>query len=152
MYAILLALHSIFRWFAFFGLLFAFFRGVSGWSGKRPFDKTDNLSRTLAVIFTHIQFLIGLILLFQSPLTQAVFSGNARGNTEATFFVHIHTTLMLIAVVLMTIGSAKAKRAADNQKKFRLMATYFGIALVLVLVAIPWPFSPLAARPWIRGF
>src|SRR3712207_6928027 len=56
------------------------------------------------------------------------------------------------AIVLITIGSASAKRQSADQQKFKTMLIWFSVGLVVILVAIPWPFSPLAARPYLRLF
>jgi hypothetical protein len=61
-----------------------------------------------------------------------------------------HITMMVIAITVLTIGSAKAKRKPDDQQKFKTMAIWFTIALVIILTSIPWSFSPLIARPNFR--
>jgi drug/metabolite transporter (DMT)-like permease len=57
---------------------------------------------------------------------------------------------MLTAIVLLTIGSALTKRKKDDRDKFKTMLTWFGIALIIILIAVPWPFSPFAQRPYLR--
>jgi hypothetical protein len=57
---------------------------------------------------------------------------------------------MFAAVTVLTIGSAMAKRQNNQQQKFRTMLVWFIFALVIIFIAIPWPFSPLAKRPLIR--
>jgi len=32
------------------------------------------------------------------------------------------------------------------------MLIFFGLAIVLILAAMPWPFREAVARPWFRGF
>jgi hypothetical protein len=59
---------------------------------------------------------------------------------------------MTVAVVLITIGSAMAKRQQTDHGKFKTMALWFLLGLIVILIAIPWPFSPLANRPYIRHF
>jgi hypothetical protein len=59
---------------------------------------------------------------------------------------------MFVAIVLITIGSAKAKRKSNDTQKFKTMLIWFSIALLIIFIAIPWPFSPLANRPYIRTF
>jgi uncharacterized membrane protein YadS len=68
------------------------------------------------------------------------------------FFKLIHIALMAVAVVVITIGSAKAKRADADKTKFRTMFIWFLAGLLLILIAVPWPFSPLANRPYLRLF
>ena len=58
----------------------------------------------------------------------------------------------VIKVVIITIGSAKAKRKKGAYAKFKTLFLWFVIALVLIFAAVPWPFSPLAQRPFLRSF
>jgi len=57
---------------------------------------------------------------------------------------------MLTAIVIITIGSALAKRKKTDKEKFKTMLVWFSAALLIIFIAIPWPFSPLANRPYIR--
>jgi lauroyl/myristoyl acyltransferase len=59
--------------------------------------------------------------------------------------------MMLIAIVLITIGSAKAKRQTDDSQKYKKLAIWFGIALVLILAAIPWPFRAEIGKSLFPG-
>lgn len=69
---------------------------------------------------------------------------------EFTFFGMIHSLLMLVAIIVITFGSALAKRKTTDREKFKTMLYWFSIALIIILIAIPWPFSPLANRPYFR--
>ncbi|MDD2950909.1 MAG: hypothetical protein PHU29_08990, partial [Sulfuricurvum sp.] len=62
-----------------------------------------------------------------------------------------HSFTMLIAILLITVGSALAKRKTSDREKFKTIAIWFTIALLLILAAIPWEFSPLVSRPYFRG-
>jgi hypothetical protein len=68
------------------------------------------------------------------------------------FFALVHFGLMSAAIVILTVGAALAKRETDERRRFRILFNYFVLALFIILVAIPWPFSPLAQRPWFRSF
>jgi hypothetical protein len=73
-------------------------------------------------------------------------------NREAVFFGLIHITLMVLSVVLVTIGSALAKRKQTDREKFKTMLTWFSIVLLIIFIAIPWPFSPFANRNYFRTY
>lgn len=153
-YPIALTLHSIFRWLVLGSLLAALSSAYSGWVGQRPYRPADQTLRVVATSIAHTQLLIGFYLYAVSPIIR-YFWTNKPSFAEAAefpFFGLIHIALMFTAIVVMTVGSSKAKRQTSDQQKFRTTAVYFTIGLVLILVAIPWPFSPLAARPWGRGF
>ena len=90
----------------------------------------------------HLQFLIGIVLYLQSPWFQALSEQgmSVMSNGAIRFYAIEHPTMMLLSVVFATIGNAKAKRAANDAKAFQARVLWFSIALVLILVAIPWPF------------
>lgn len=150
-YSILL-IHSYLRWAVLLSILLALVRAFAGLSSGGRYSRIDTIARLLATTTTHTQVLIGAGLYFISPLVTYFFSEPRKGTLplEIWFFAAVHVTLMLVAVVVLTIGSALARRAATDREKFRATAIYFGVALLLILLAVPWPFSPLAARPWFR--
>lgn len=154
MYPTLVALHSWMRWLVLISLLFALYRAYRGWLGKKAFTRSDNTVRHTTATILHIQFLLGLWLYIISPLVQTFLHNFKEGmhDRQARFFGLEHITVMLLAIVVITIGSAKAKRKRSDKQKFRTMAIWFTIGLLLVLSSIPWPFSPLISRPWVRGF
>ncbi len=61
------------------------------------------------------------------------------------FFAVEHILMMLIALVLITMGHVKAKKSTESSAKFKHIIVFFGIALILILAAIPWPFRDLGA-------
>ena len=152
MYAWLLIIHSVFRWLVLLSLLYAIVRAYRGYAAGRVFSAADNAVRHWTATIAHLQLLIGFTLYGKSPLVKYFFGNKhaAMGHTDARFFSLIHVLLMLAAIVLITIGSAMAKRQATDAAKFRTQLLWFSIALLLILLAIPWPFSPLAGRPYIR--
>jgi len=96
--------------------------------------------------------MIGIWLYTQSAQVGYYFSGAAKGFGEAGFFSIVHICCMILAIVFITLGSALAKRRPRPLDKYRTMMWWFGAALVLIVIAIPWPFSPLAHRPMWRAF
>ena len=154
MYPFLLALHSLTRWAVLISLVFAIYRAWRGWLLRKPYQVIDNRARIFASTTAHIQLVIGLWLYFISPIVSyflANFS-TAVHQREIRFFGMEHITVMLTAIVLITIGSVKAKRKTSNHEKFKTMAIWFSIGLLLILSSIPWSFSPLTSRPLIRPF
>lgn len=154
MYPILILFHSVMRWLVLTSLLYAIYRAFIGYRGQTDFTKTDDRARHWTATISHVQLMIGLTLYLQSPIVK-YFWGHFKeqmGNLDQTFFALIHSTLMLSAVIVITIGSALAKRQSTDKEKFRIMLMWFSIALIMIFVAIPWPFSPFATRPYIRLF
>ena len=66
--------------------------------------------------------------------------GAAMKVAALRFFGMEHLVLMVAAAVVATIGSARSRRAPDEASKNKTARTFFVIAMVLVLLGIPWPF------------
>jgi hypothetical protein len=154
MYQALLILHSLVRWLVLISLLVAIVRAYRGWLGNKPFLKADNTARMVAATSAHIQLVIGICLYFISPVVRYFLNyfKEAVHQREIRFFGMEHITMMVIAIVLLTIGSAKTKRKTSDQQKFKTMAIWFTIALLIIFSSIPWHFSPLTSRPYFRWF
>lgn len=154
MYQVLLVLHSIFRWLVLLALVYSIVRAYGGYRAQRTFTRRDDAARHWTATIAHIQLMIGMTLYVISPLVRYFFQHfrEAAGERGLFFFGGVHSLLMLLAVVLVTIGSAMAKRRPDDGAKFRTMLVWFTVALIIILIAIPWPFSPLANRPYYRPF
>lgn len=148
----LLFCHSLLRWFVLGSLLYSIFRAYKGYSLQLPFSKTDNSVRHWTATIAHIQLIFGILIYVQSPIVKYFWKNFKEGiqNKEIAFFGILHIFLMLVSIILITIGSALAKRKAADQDKFKTMLIWFSIALLIIFIAIPWPFSPLANRPYYR--
>jgi hypothetical protein len=94
--------------------------------------------------------MIGMILYFQSPGIKYFLKNASSAGAEYSFFGMIHSSLMLVAIIIVTIGSAMAKRKETDKAKFKTMLLWYSLALVIIFIAIPWPFSPFANRPYLR--
>lgn len=141
MYTGLLHTHNLFRWLVLIALVLAVLFALTGWFGKREWNKKDNITGLILMIFMDIQFLVGLILYaLVSPITKAAFNdfGAAMKNADLRFYAVEHILMMVIALVLVHIGRAKSKKDVAPWKKHRSAAIYYGIALVVVLAGIPW--------------
>lgn len=154
MYSTLLPLHSLFRWFVLASLLFAIFRAYNGWLSKKTFSKFDNSVRHWTATIAHIQFIVGLLLYFVSPIIDYFLHNykEAIHLREIRFFGMEHSLMMMTAIVVITIGSVKAKRKPTDTEKFKTMAIWFSVGLLIILTSIPWSFSPLVSRPNFRVF
>lgn len=154
MYNTLLALHSLMRWLILVSLIFAIIRGYYGWLLNKPYLKFDNRVRHITATVAHIQLVIGAWLYLISPIVAYFLHHFNTAVHERTirFFGMEHVTMMLIGIIVITIGSAKAKRKTTDREKFKTMAVWFTIALLIILSSIPWSFSPLISRPNFRPF
>ena len=133
-------------------LTYAIYRSYAGVRFQKRFTKTDNAVRHWTATIAHVQLIIGILVYTQSPGVRYFWkhAREALQNWDVTFYSLVHALLMLLAIVLLTIGSAKAKRVLTDSDKFKTMLLWFLIAFVLIFIAIPWPFSPLSNRPFFR--
>jgi len=153
MYFVLLVLHSLLRWLMLGSLCYAIYTAWRGVTQRRVFTEKANAIRHWTTTISHIQLVIGMAVYILSPLVNMKVTGiQVTSFPEYTFFKYVHISLMISAIVLITIGSAKAKRTTGDQEKYKVMLKWFLMASVVLLIAIPWPFSPLAQRPWLRFF
>ncbi|MEX0609257.1 MAG: cytochrome B [Balneolaceae bacterium] len=146
MYNALLHAHSGLRWIVLVLIIWALGQAISGWMGQKEYGKTDRLSALFAMIFTHIQLLIGLVLYFISP--KVAFVEGVMADSVMRFYTVEHILLMVIAIALITVGFSTAKRTADDVARHKKIAVYYGIGLLLILISIPWPFRELGAG-WV---
>jgi len=149
MHQTLLNVHSILRWGVLLLGLWTVLNALTGMSGKRAYSHSDNLSNLLFMIFCDLQLLFGLLLFFSGPWSDMLGSGmgDVMKNKMTRFFTVEHSSMMILAWVLVHIGRVKVKKAADD-RKHRTMLIFFGITLLLILAMIPWPFrGPEIGRP-----
>jgi hypothetical protein len=140
------------RWLVLASLLYAIYRAYKGYTSNTQFSKTDNATRHWTATISHIQLVIGITLYTQSPIIKYFWNNfnEAIRNLDTAFFGLLHIILMLTAIILITIGSALSKRKITDKEKFKTMLVWFSISLIIIFIAIPWPFSPLANRPYFR--
>ncbi|MDY0931315.1 hypothetical protein [Chryseobacterium sp. CFBP8996] len=152
MYQALTFLHSTVRWLVLLSLLYSIFRAYKGYFSNKEFTKTDNSIRHWTATIAHVQLVLGIILYSQSPIIKYFWKNfnEAKESFDLLFFGMIHIFLMLFSIILITIGSSISKRKITDKEKFKIMLIYFIIALIIIFIAIPWPFSPLANRPYFR--
>ena len=139
MYSILNTLHSYNRYLLLAALVFVLYRSISGWLGKKPYEKADNAAEAALVGFSHLQLLLGLILYAGvSPYTQAAFAdmGAAMKTPMLRYFAVEHIAAMLIAWVLIQMGRTLSKKAVDDNSKHRKVAVYTGIATLIIVATL----------------
>jgi hypothetical protein len=152
LYKILLHIHSAGRWLVLLLLVIAIFNSLV--AAGRPFIKSDNRTGLLLTSVADIMFLVGLVLWYFGPygyeqIQNAGSMGAVMKDSTARFFAVEHITAMLIAIILIHIGKAQAKKPISDSVKHRRTVLYYLIALIIILVSIPWPFMQNGAgRGW----
>jgi hypothetical protein len=144
--------HSTIRWLVLASLVYSIYRAYKGYFSYAPFSKTDNYVRHWTATIAHIQLIFGIVIYTQSPIIKYFWNNfdEAITNLDLAFFGLLHIILMLTAIVMITVGSALSKRRTTDREKFKTILFWFSVSLIIILIAIPWPFSPFANRPYFR--
>jgi hypothetical protein len=151
LYAALLTIHSWLRWLVLLAGITAFVRAAAGASGRKPWTPADDRAGFWFVTSLDTQALLGIIMYaFLSPLTHAAFAdiGAAMKDSVLRFWIVEHTFGMIVGLALVHVGRVRARKT-DSLRRHRVVAIFFGLALVAILASIPWPGMP-AGRPLLR--
>lgn len=136
MYSTLFGLHSGLRYIVLLLLAAALILSLIGLFGKKPYSEMNRKVNLFAMISTHTQFLVGLILYFFSPMVNYSNMAEAMSNATTRYWTVEHSVMMLFAIVLITVGHSRSKKAKDAVNKHRAIALYYGLAVLVILVAI----------------
>jgi len=143
MYTGLLHLQNSLRWVVLFFLIVSIIK---------LFTQKDALKSSKALLIsTHISLLVGLYHYIVGPLgikmIQSAGMGATMKDAASRFWAVEHVFTMLIAIILITIGHIKYKKTLKPSPT-RIL---YVIALILILLAIPWPFRAGIGRPLFPG-
>ena len=142
-YNILVHIHSGLRWFVLIFIILALVNAFFKSRKKALANCRDSVFNRATMILAHLQLVAGFVLYFISP--KVIFNGSSMKDPLLRFFLVEHILLMLVAIALITIGYIKADRIQEDRKKYRFIMIYYGIAFLLLLLSIPWPFRGLGA-------
>lgn len=151
LYNILVHLHSIGRWIVLLLLLIAIFKSIS--AGNAPFTRSHMRTGSMLSGFADLMFLVGIALWFFGERGgYKILKNNDFGavmkNDVARFFAIEHMAAMLIAIILIHIGKSQGKKALIDRVKHRRTWIFYFVALLIILVSIPWPFREQLGGNW----
>ncbi|MFZ5999614.1 MAG: cytochrome B [Bacteroidota bacterium] len=135
MHATLLLLHSVVRYFVLIFLIVIIVRSFMNWQKKSAFTSTDDKMSLWLLILTHMQALVGFTLYFFTS-SAVVFSSDTMKDKTARYWTVEHITMMLIAVVLITVARSTSKKLPEPAAKHRRLFVLNVIALLIILAAI----------------
>jgi len=154
MYEVFLFIHGNLRWVVLVLAVLAVVKYYMGWMSKKPFSPMDKRISMFYTASLDTQLLIGLILyIFLSPVTKMAFSnmGGAMKSPVLRFWAVEHITMMVLVVIVAHVGSVVSRKAKTDTDKYKKGFIYFAISLVLILMAIPWPFREALGKGWFTG-
>ena len=135
----LLNVHSYLAYAALALLVLASINAILGLTSKKLFTDKDLRISLFTMIICHIQLLVGLIVYFVSEKGfQAFAIEGAMKNSDLRLTMLEHPLINIIALVLITIGWSKYKKEESNNGKFKKIAVFYTLGLVLILSRLPW--------------
>lgn len=151
----LLHLHNLMRWVILILLLVSILKAFTGWTGRKTFTPGDKKLWLFTMIAGHITLLVGL---YQVALGRYGFFNTSLPEGTSVmkdkfyrFFWIEHPVSMILAIVFLTLAHGMAKKQVNDATKYKTAFFYFLFALILMLVAVPWPFRETIGRPWFPG-
>lgn len=142
MYRAIYYLHSYWAYMVILVVFLATINALIGVFSKKPYGAKDFRISLFALICTHLQLLIGLILFFVSPkivwFSENIDMGLIMKNSTMRMYNVEHPLLMIIAIALITIGYSKHKKKLSSAPKFETLAIFYTLAFAAILAMIPW--------------
>ena len=153
MQTVILAIHNILRWAIVLFAVWTLWNALTGVISKRKYTGNDNRASLFFMIFCDLQLLIGLFLYFNYGwFTKLKNLADYKAIPAERFFIIEHMAMMILAWLLVHLGRTMVKKGNTDRAKHLRSLLFFGLAIALILAAIPWPVREAIARPWWRSF
>ncbi len=139
---ILVLVHNLLRWILLPIILFILYRSYVGWFTNKAFEKLDKALGGAMIGLAHSQLLIGLIIYFSSERGLKLLSTpGVMKDAISRLYALEHPLTMIIAIVLLQLGRSFSKKASGDTARFKTIAIYTSIAMLLILSRqINWNF------------
>jgi heme A synthase len=134
-------IHSYWAYLVLLVLIVALLNAVMGLTSKKEFTAKDLRISLFALIASHIQLIIGFIAYYTSDyylIMREAGMGEVMKNSDLRKVLVEHPLVGIIAITLITIGFSKHKKKTTDSAKFKTIAVFYAIALLLILSRIPW--------------
>lgn len=141
MYTGIKHLHSTFAYLVLGLLIITVVAALIKFLTNKEFGGLKKLA-LFSMIFSHLQLLAGIVIYFLSPLGIQNSNPDKMSNGIERLYFLEHPLVMILALVLITIGNSKSKKALGDQQKNKTILIFFGLGLILILTRIPWQVWP----------
>jgi heme A synthase len=141
MYTTIKILHSYWAYLVVLVVFLATINALYKYFTNKPYDAKDFRISLFALIVSHIQLLIGILVYILSPYTKQISElgmGEVMKDANLRLYVIEHPITMILTIVFITIGYSKHKKKAVSKPKFKLLSIFYTIAFVLLISRIPW--------------
>ncbi|MCJ8331286.1 MAG: hypothetical protein HRT89_22715 [Lentisphaeria bacterium] len=116
--------HSHWRYLLLLFLIIFILKAIIGIIGKKPWGKFDKITARLLPIAADVQLLQGIIVLVTTE------------KDLSPFRKFEHPFIMLIAIILLHVGSVFIKKSDNDTKRFKLVLGFYLSSLLLMLLGI----------------
>lgn len=133
--------HAYINWLAFVLLTACALRSIIALYGGYDYAKFDQWASVVLLLTVYCLLLSGIILYVAfSPLTKLALIDirAAMNDPELRFWAIEHLLVMIFSIGAVQTGFSIARKAEDSPVKFRFQAIFYGVALLLMIIAIPW--------------
>lgn len=155
MYQGLLHLHNLLRWVILILAVIAIVKAFAGMTSRKPFTNTDKKIGLFLMVAAHIMFMIGLFQWLAGDwginTIRKMGMGEVMKNSIYRYWAIEHITGMVIAIALITVGRGVGKKNIADRIKHQRTFWFYLVALLIILVTIPWPFREGIGRPLFPG-
>lgn len=141
MYTTIKILHSYWAYLVVLVVFLATLNALIKFFTNKPYESRDFRVSLFALIVSHIQLLIGILVYIVSPYTKQISAlgmGEVMKDATLRLYVVEHPTTMILTIVFITIGYSKHKKKAVSKPKFKLLSIFYTIAFLLLISRIPW--------------
>ena len=138
MYSILKTTHSYFAYVAFAAIIIALLLAIASKLSNKPYSASNLKTAMFGMIASHLQLLIGLVLYFVSPNGFQNLSGATMKDSFSRLLAVEHPFINILAIVFITIGFNKAKKAMASGNANMKVVVFYGLGLLLLLSRVPW--------------
>jgi len=118
----------------------------------RVFARKHYMLLVVLTLSYNIQLLLGWILFIKSPLVHEFWSNYALyvKHRQMRFFGMEHVTVMTICIGTINYYTFQCYRKIGNKQVYHYLWKRYCWLFTLILLSIPWSFSPLTSRPNFR--
>ncbi|MFC6103806.1 cytochrome B [Olivibacter domesticus] len=136
MYTAFKHLHSGLRYVVLLLLILAIITAISGVIGKKTYTEGNRKLNLFTLIAAHIQLVVGIVLYTMSTMVSFSDMGTVMKTANLRYWTVEHVIMMVLAIVLITVGHSKSKKAINSAAKHKPIAVFYTIALVIIIGAI----------------
>lgn len=154
MYNGMLHLHSFLRWVLLILLLVAIYKNYA--DRNKPFTSGHKKTGLFLMICADLMLLVGLYQWITGSWGIKNIQANGMSvvmkNAVTRFFAIEHSIGMLTGIILIHVGYTYSKKNVPDTVKHKRAVLFYGLALLIILVFIPWPFRSVGAgKSWFPG-